>query len=91
MCRSEGVDLHAVPAGSEGLGNFGSAYLSLQRADEELRKCFPGLITVADILEGFCCILATDVEHDLLATAVVCLTLAGAFVIGAGCLPAGTR
>lgn len=43
--------------------------LSLQRPDQELLQRFPGLITVADVLEGFGSILAGDVEHHLLAAA----------------------
>lgn len=44
------------------------AYLALQLADLEGSKEFPGLVAVADVLEGLRGVLARNVKQDLLAT-----------------------
>lgn len=46
------------------------AYLALELADQELLESFAGLVAVANILESLGCVLATDIQHDLLTTAV---------------------
>lgn len=49
---------------------------ALQLTNVELIKGFPGLVTVADILESLGAVLASDVEHDLLTTTARLQTLA---------------
>lgn len=46
------------------------SYLSLQVAYKHAVEDFAGLVAVADILEGFGRVLATDIEKDFLATTV---------------------
>lgn len=50
------------------------AYLALQVADEQTLKDLARLVAVADILEGFCSVLAADVEEHFLTTAVCTLS-----------------
>jgi len=47
----------------------GETDLPLQRADLEPREDLARLVAVADVLEGFGCVLAGEVEEDLLAAA----------------------
>lgn len=39
----------------------GWVYLSLQCADQQAVEDLAGFVAVADVLEGFCCVLAADV------------------------------
>lgn len=45
-------------------------YHALHAADEESVEDLTGLVGVADILEGLGAVLATDIQKDLLTTAV---------------------
>ena len=52
-------------------------YLSLQVADEQAAQDLARLVAVADVFEGFGCVLAADVEQDFFAAAgrgSVCLS-----------------
>ena len=52
-----------------GLGG-GVVGAALQRADEQAGKDLAGLVAVADVFEGFGCVLAADVEEDFFSTSV---------------------
>jgi hypothetical protein len=43
-------------------------YQALHSADQQTLEDLTGLITVADVLEGLCAVLASYVEEDLLTT-----------------------
>ena len=47
-----------------------ATYQSLKLANEQLVEGFPGLVTVAYIFEGLGSILAGDIAHNLLTTAI---------------------
>lgn len=44
-------------------------YLSLQGSNEQRVQSLTGLVAVADILEGFSCVLSGNVQQNLLTTA----------------------
>jgi hypothetical protein len=46
-------------------------YQALHSADQQTLEDLTGLITVADVLEGLCAVLASYVEEDLLTTRVL--------------------
>lgn len=46
----------------------GITYHALQLGNIHPIEQFTGLVTVTDILEGFCCVLTADVEEDFLTT-----------------------
>lgn len=46
-------------------------YHALQLGNVHPIQQFTGLVTVTDILEGFCCVLTADVEEDFLTTTIV--------------------
>ena len=45
-------------------------YHALQLGNVHPIQQFTGLVTVTDILEGFCCVLTADVEEDFLTTTI---------------------
>jgi hypothetical protein len=64
----------AGTAGPGGVGEGGRAkYLSLQCSYEQTLKNLARLVAVADVLKGFCCVLAANVEHNFFTATVYTL------------------
>lgn len=58
--------MHRVVGGEYG----GKAYLTLELSNKQSLKNLPGFVRVADILECFCRVLASNVEKDFFTTSV---------------------
>ena len=47
-----------------------NTYHALQLGNVHPIEQFTGLVTVTNILKGFCCVLTADVEEDFLTTTI---------------------